>query len=62
MASIERNGKRYFSCEICQDIFEGFGNNPDPFIDVQEFDQAECCDNCNYQFVIPARLKQLTQS
>ncbi len=38
-------------CCICGEEIEGYGNNPWP---VKE--EGECCDNCNYKFVIPARL------
>ena len=38
-------------CCICGKKFEGYGNNPSP---VKE--EGECCDNCNLEQVIPARL------
>ena len=38
-------------CCICGEMFEGWGNNPAP---VKE--KGECCDNCNFVYVIPARL------
>lgn len=38
-------------CCICGREFKGWGNNPWPLkVD------GECCDECNYDFVIPARL------
>ena len=43
-----------FTCCICGNRFRGFGNNPEP---VKK--DGECCDNCNDEYVVPARLKQL---
>ena len=42
-------------CCICGKEFEGWGNNPWP---VKE--DGECCDECNYMEVIPARINQLS--
>ena len=39
------------TCCICGRKFTGWGNNPYPVKD-----QGECCDDCNQQHVIPARL------
>lgn len=41
------------SCCICGQIFIGEGNNPWP---VKE--DGVCCDDCNYDKVVPARLKK----
>ena len=38
-------------CCICGREFEGWGNNPQP---VKA--SGECCDKCNWEKVIPARL------
>ena len=43
---------RHFTCCICGEDCEGYGNNPDP---VRH--EGECCDACNKKFVIPARLE-----
>jgi len=43
-------------CCICGKEFEGYGNNPWP---VKE--DGECCDDCNYEKVIPARINQLSK-
>jgi hypothetical protein len=62
MASTKRDGIRYFNCCICEDIFRGFGNNPDPIKDEEgkPFDEdEECCDSCNNTKVMPERFKQL---
>lgn len=37
-------------CSICQKPYQGWGNNADPY-------EGRCCDECNQQFVIPARMK-----
>lgn len=41
-------------CCICGKEFEGWGNNPYP---VKE--EGECCDECNFMYVLPARIKNL---
>lgn len=43
-----------YTCCICGEEFEGYGNNPAP---VKE--SGKCCDACNRKFVIPARLSNL---
>lgn len=46
-------------CCICGKKFEGWGNNPDPVTDENGnlFPvDARCCDECNDEYVIPARL------
>ena len=40
-------------CSICGRPYTGMGNNPQPVID--NFDRR-CCDECNYNVVVPARL------
>ena len=37
-------------CCICNDTFEGWGNNPEPF------EGKTCCDDCNDRFVTPTRM------
>lgn len=41
-------------CCICGKKFHGHGNNPRP---VKE--EGQCCNECNYTKVIPARLNRL---
>ena len=41
-------------CCICGRAFTGFGNNPWPVKD-----DGECCDACNEQHVIPARIQNV---
>ena len=43
-----------YTCCICGEKFEGYGNNPAPYKE-----SGKCCDACNRKFVIPARLMQL---
>lgn len=43
-----------YTCCICGDEFEGYGNNPAPYKE-----SGKCCDACNRKFVIPARLAQI---
>jgi len=40
-------------CAICGSMFSGYGNNPSPVITEPG---ARCCDNCNWDAVIPARM------
>lgn len=41
-------------CCICEDTFEGHGNNPDPVKT-----EGRCCDTCNIITVIPARMRDI---
>ena len=40
-------------CLICGAEYAGFGHNAYPLI------KGRCCDDCNEQYVIPARFAQL---
>jgi len=60
------NNKTYFKCCLCEEFFEGYGNNPDPIKDTRRilngewFDEAEeCCNNCNNTVVMQARFKEM---
>lgn len=45
------------SCCICGgEIGQFGGNNPEPFMSM---DEGQCCDDCNEVFVIPARMREL---
>lgn len=46
-------------CCICGERFTGWGNNPWP---VNTDEDARCCDVCNEEHVIPARLAQMFNS
>ena len=48
---MENNDNQTKTCCICGKKFEGWGNNPYPVKD-----SGECCDECNWDKVIPARL------
>jgi len=50
----EVDGKDIWRCVICSHYFTGWGNNPDP---VKNY--GECCNSCNTNAVIPARLGQI---
>lgn len=45
-----------YVCCICGKKFTGWGNNPWPVI---EDDSARCCDDCNAEIVVPARMRQM---
>jgi hypothetical protein len=67
MSNTIRDGVRYFGCCLCDNIFEGYGNNPDPvkdkrwkLIEGEDFkEDDECCIDCNNTKVIPARMKEM---
>lgn len=44
-------------CCICGKSIVGYGNNPWPITD-----KGECCDECNFKFVLPARLEKVTRT
>lgn len=47
-------GKKYKCC-LCGRKFSGYGNNPYPLCDIDDYD-SRCCDDCNESKVLPARL------
>lgn len=44
-------------CVLCGDTFKGMGANPSPLAD-----SGECCDYCDTNLVIPARITQYMNS
>jgi hypothetical protein len=44
------------SCSICGGQYSGSGNDPEPVMN-----DGTCCDDCNFKYVIPARLKELRE-
>jgi len=44
-------------CIICGRQIAGYGNNPEP---VKRWSDGLCCDECNREKVIPARLRLAT--
>jgi len=45
-------------CSLCLEEFHGMGNNPEPLKPFKE----RCCDRCNNEKVIPARLAAMGYS
>lgn len=43
-------------CCICKKEFDGYGNNPIPIKP-----DGKCCDDCNINVVIPARIMKTTR-
>jgi len=40
-------------CSLCEEMFTGYGHNPQPLIDDIN---ARCCDDCNTNLVLVARI------
>lgn len=53
----EDKPKPTFRCCLCGKLFTGFGNNPAP---LTYDEQAQCCNECNWKYVIPERMKRAT--
>jgi len=45
-------------CNLCAKRFIGFGNNPYPLCDFNDY-KARCCDECNFCKVLPARIMEM---
>lgn len=43
-----------YKCCLCDRTEEGFGNNPFPMCDVEDY-KSRCCDSCNSDIVVPMR-------
>jgi len=52
----ELAGEPIWQCVICEEHFTGYDNNPDPVAET-----GGCCDACNTNKVIPARMAELMQ-
>jgi hypothetical protein len=52
-ADLGSASRPFYECVLCDDEFEGYGNNPYP---VKR--EGVCCDSCNMTRVIPARFAQ----
>ena len=48
---IRRGKSMIMKCVLCKKVIESFGNNAAPIM------EGRCCDKCNINVVIPARLK-----
>ena len=44
------------TCCICERTFNEWGNNPAPCASIED---GPCCDACNMNYVIPARMRDL---
>lgn len=53
MGETEKN-----ACCICGKEYEGHGNNPQPVV---MDDDARCCDECNMNVVLPARIRKMEE-
>ena len=47
------------TCCICGKALEGYGNSPWP---VNMNEDARCCDACNLEFVLPARIRSVNKT
>ncbi len=47
------NGKGNIKCCLCSADAGKYGHNPEPLV---EFENGRCCDDCNYNIVLPYRL------
>ena len=51
--------KHEFDCCICGKHFvDEYGNNPYPVVTTEG---ADCCDDCNWEKVVPARIMATTK-
>ncbi len=50
-----RADQRWFKCCLCDKQAKGWGNNPQPLM------SGKCCDECNTEKVVPARLWHLSK-
>ena len=55
----ETNGDKIWKCVYCKKHFTGFGNNPETVGKMKFSEDAECCDACNTNIVIPERMKDI---
>ena len=51
----------HFTCNLCDISFHGYGNNPYPLCDKEDY-KAKCCDSCNILKVLPARMGLIIHS
>lgn len=55
--TLDENIQKDEECCICGEPIKGYGNNPAPVKDA-----GVCCDKCNREVVIPARLKSISKN
>ena len=61
MTKIQKSNALNFKCSVCNKLTVGkYGNNPAPIQTYERTDEqySYCCDKCNYEIVVPARVKQ----
>lgn len=56
--SRERTTTMAFTCCLCAKTCSGYGNNPAP---VDNTPGAQCCNDCNFHSVVPARMLEFLQ-
>lgn len=56
MSEIKSIKDRRYICCICKREFIGWGNNPWPVV---KDETKKCCNNCNSEIVIPARIDNI---
>jgi hypothetical protein len=49
----------FFVCCICDEVSNGFGNNPETVGALKYSLDAKCCDECNDTVVVPARISAM---
>jgi len=47
-----------YKCCLCGEEYEGYGNNPAPLMKDTDKKPNRCCDKCNYEKVLPERIKR----
>ena len=55
----ETCGDKIWKCVYCKEHFTGFGNNPETVGKMKFREDAQCCDACNTNIVIPERMKDI---
>jgi len=45
-------------CSICGGVIVGMGNNPAPVVNDPG---ARCCDRCNWETVVPERVRRMLE-
>ena len=51
------NNNETYTCSLCKTECNGYGNNPFPLCEEKDY-ESRCCDDCNMEKVIPARMRQ----
>ncbi len=59
IVDVEEQNDQKQNCCICGKQFQGFGHSPFP---CEDEDTGRCCDACNEDYVLPARIRSLFSS